>query len=111
MTLTYYTDEYIQIGLTLAGNFTGNKGTFNTLAVLGSSVLSGESSWKPSSHSSRGVFIGLDSVATGGIDIVADSNQYIDFTTTNNDFRGRVAYNTTNNDLKICMLMGAVLLL
>ena len=85
MTLTYYTDEYIQIGLTPAGNFTRNKSTFNTLAVTGSSVISWETLWKPSSHSSRGVFIGLDSVATGGIDIVSDGNQYIDFTTLNND--------------------------
>ena len=42
LTLTYYTDEYIEIGLNPAGNFTRDKGTFNTLAVTGSSVISGE---------------------------------------------------------------------
>ena len=45
--------------------------------------------------------MGLDSVATGGMEIVADTNQYIDFTTTNTDYKGRITYNTTANVLRM----------
>ena len=55
---------------------------------------------------SRGIYLGLDSDAAGGIDICADTNQYIDFTTMLRTYKGRLTYNVTNNDLK-CMSMGA----
>ena len=45
--------------------------------------------------------MGLDSTAPGGIEICADTYQYIDSTTMSNDYRGRINYTTTNNDLKM----------
>ena len=45
--------------------------------------------------------MGLDSTTTGGIEICADTIQYIVFTTTNTDFKGRMIYNTTTNDLRM----------
>ena len=50
---------------------------------------------------SRGIYLGLDSNAAGGIDICADTNQYIDFTTMTSNYRGRLIYKTTNNDFKM----------
>ena len=44
--------------------------------------------------------MGLDSDAAGGIDICADINQYIDFTTMLSNYKGRLIYNVTNNDFK-----------
>ena len=35
------------------------------------------------------------------MEIVADTNQYIDFTTTNTDYKGRITYVSTNNGLKL----------
>ena len=57
----------------------------------------------PLTPTSRGVDIGFNSVATGGMDIVSDSAQYHDFTFINTDYKGRVAYSSTNNDLR-CIL-------
>ena len=57
--------------------------------------------WETSTPKSRGVYLGLDSTASGGIEICTDMNQYIDFTTMSNDYRGRINYNTTNNDFKM----------
>jgi hypothetical protein len=45
--------------------------------------------------------MGLDSDAAGGLDICADTNQYIDFTTMRNNYIGRFIYNATNNDFKM----------
>ena len=42
---------------------------------------------------SRGIYLGLDSDAAGGIDICADTNQYIDLTTMLNNYRRRLIYN------------------
>ena len=67
-----------------SGDVTGNKGSFDTL------VITRTSTWKPLTPTSRGIYIGLDSVATGGIDIVTDINQYIVFTTANSDYKGRI---------------------
>ena len=41
--------------------------------------------------------MGLDSDAAGGIDICADTNQYMDFITMLNNYKGRLIYNATNN--------------
>ena len=78
-----------------SGDITGNKRSFDTL------VIAGTSTWKPLTPTSRGVYIGLDSIATGGIEIVTDTNQYIDFTTINSDYKGRITYSSTNNDFKM----------
>ena len=50
---------------------------------------------------SRGIYMGLDSGAAGGIDICADTNQYIVFTTMLKTYKGRLIYNVTNNDFKM----------
>ena len=47
---------------------------------------------------SRGIYMGLGSDAAGGIDICADTNQYMDFITMLNNYKGRLIYNATNND-------------
>ena len=47
--------------ITASGDITGNKGSFDTL------VITGTSTWKPLTPTSRGVYIGLDSIATGGL--------------------------------------------
>ena len=39
----------------------------------------------------------LDSDAAGGIDICADTNQYMDFITMLNNYKRRLIYNATNN--------------
>ena len=68
--------------------------TCNTLACTGTGGTT-------STPTRRGVYMGLDSTASGGIEICTDMNQYIDFTTMSNDYRGRINYITTNNDLKM----------
>ena len=68
--------------------------TCNTIACTGTSG-------KTSTPTSRGVYMGFDSAFVGGIDICADFSQYINFTTINNEFRGRMVYNTTVNDFKM----------
>ena len=75
------------------GTVGGARGSFNQLYVSGVKDVT--------APSSRGIYLGLDSDAAGGIDICADTNQYIDFTTLNNNYRGRLIYNNTNNDFKM----------
>ena len=70
----------------------GKNGSFQNLSVTGVKDVT--------VPESRGIYLGLDSDAAGGIDICADTNQYIDFTTMLNNYRGRLIYNATNNDLK-----------
>ena len=48
--------------ITASGDITGNKGSFNTLAISGAG-----STWKPLTPTSRGVYLGLDSAITGGL--------------------------------------------
>ena len=43
------------------GTVGGKNGSFDTL------VITGTSTWKPLTPTSRGVYIGLDSIATGGL--------------------------------------------
>ena len=50
---------------------------------------------------SRGIYLGMDSDSAGGIDICADTNQYIDFTSMLSNFKWRLIYNVTNNDFKM----------
>ena len=35
------------------------------------------------------------------MDIVADTNQYIDLSTTNSGYKGRITFSSTNHDLKV----------
>ena len=51
------------------------KDHFIHLAISGAG-----STWKPLTPTSRGLYLGLDSAVTGGIEIVTDSggNQYVD---------------------------------
>ena len=49
------------IGITASGDITGNKGSVDTL------VITGTSTWKPLTPTSRGAYIGFDSIATGGL--------------------------------------------
>ena len=74
-----------------SGTIGGTTGSFDTLAKPGTST------WKPLTSTSRGVCIGLVIIASGGLDIVADTNQYSDFTTTNTDYTGRITYISTKN--------------
>ena len=55
--------------------------------------------------------MGLDSDAAGGIDLCADTHQYMDFITMLNNYKGRLMYNETNNDFLKLMLMGKTQLL
>ena len=55
-------------------NITRTGGTFNTLSIT-------RTSGNPTVPTSKGVYIGLDYIASMGLEIVADTNQYIDFTT------------------------------
>ena len=57
--------------------------------------------WETSAPTGRGVDMGLQSTASGRIEICTDMNQYIDFTTMSNDCRRRTKFNTTDNDLKM----------
>ena len=70
--------------ITASGDITGNIRSFNTLAITRAG-----STWKPLTPTSRGVYLGLDSAITGGIEIVTDSggNQYVDFSTVNSDYK------------------------
>ena len=69
--------------------------TCNTIACTGTSG-------QTSTPTSRGIYMGFESALAGGIDICADFSQYINFTTVNNEFRGRMVYNTTVNDFNMC---------
>ena len=66
--------------------------TCNTLASTGASG-------QTASPTRRGVYMGLQSTAPGGIEICTDMNHYIDCTTMGNDYRRRTKFNTTDNDL------------
>ena len=81
--------------MTASGDITSKTGSFDTL------VITGTSTWKPLTPTSRGVYIGVDSVATGWIEIVTATHQYTDFTTVNSGYKSRITYNSTNNDFKM----------
>ena len=49
---------------------------------------------------SRGIYMGLGSDAAGGIDICADTNQYIDCTTMLKTYKWSLIYNATNNNFQ-----------
>ena len=49
------------ISINASGDITGNKGSFDTLVITGTSIR------KPLTPTSRGIYIGLDSIATGGL--------------------------------------------
>ena len=44
--------------------------------------------------------MGLDSVSTRGIEIVANTNKYLDFATTYSDYQGGIIHSSTNNDFQ-----------
>ena len=73
------------------GTVGGKNGTFQNLIVSGVKYV----------PESRGIYMGLDSDAAGGIDICADTNHYIDFTTLLYNYKGRLIYNATNNEFKM----------
>ena len=50
--------------------------------------------------------MGLDSDAAGGIDICADTPQYMDLITMLNNYIARLIFNATNNDFLKLMLIG-----
>ena len=70
----------------------GKNGAFQNLACIGLNTLM--------APDSRGIYMGLDSDAAGGIDICADTNQYIDFTTMLHNYEGRFIYNLKTIILK-----------
>ena len=59
----------------------------------------------PTTPAVAGVYIGLDSVATGGIEISASSTQYIDFTIIKSDYRVGMSY--VNGDSGFNWYVGA----
>ena len=74
---------------TRGGTVGGKKRTFQNRSCIGLKSLT-----VPESH---GIYMGLDSDAAEGIDICADTNQYIDFTTMVKNYKGSLIYNATNN--------------
>ncbi|MFM7988139.1 MAG: hypothetical protein ACKPKO_53385, partial [Candidatus Fonsibacter sp.] len=77
---------------TLQGTVTGRNGAFQYLAVTGGAAS------KPFTPPVAGVFMGLDSGSTAaGIEICASSLQYIDFTSPNVDYKGRIIYGWSND--------------
>ena len=52
-----------------------------------------------------GVYIGMDTLAVGGIELCASSTSYIDFTMTSSDYRGRMLDNISEASFK--WLVGA----
>ncbi|MFM7984819.1 MAG: hypothetical protein ACKPKO_36410, partial [Candidatus Fonsibacter sp.] len=80
---------------TINGTITGKHGSFQNLAVTGSTV-------KPAAPATAGVYIGLDSGNTAGrMEISASSLPYIDFTTPSVDYKGRILYDHSTNELRI----------
>ncbi|MFM7977707.1 MAG: hypothetical protein ACKPKO_00185 [Candidatus Fonsibacter sp.] len=78
---------------TINGTITGKHGSFQNLAVTGSTV-------KPAVPTSVGVYIGLDSGNTaGGIEICTSTLQYIDFYLTRS--RCKKGVSSTGSDLTI----------
>ena len=65
--------------ITAHGAISANSGSFRPLSIMGTTT------WTPIAPTSRIVFIRLVSAATGGIEICADNNQYIDVTTMTKD--------------------------
>ena len=74
---------------TKQGTAEGKNGAFQNLACTGLNTL-------PEPESRR-IFRGLDADAAGGIDICADTNQYIEFTTMLQIYIERLFYKATNN--------------
>ncbi|MFM7988039.1 MAG: hypothetical protein ACKPKO_52870, partial [Candidatus Fonsibacter sp.] len=48
----------------------------------------------------RGVYLGLDSASAGGIEICADTLQYIDVCTPASDYRARILYDNSSSELR-----------
>ena len=82
---------------TIEGTVVGKHGAFQTLACTVLTTVT--------VPESRGIYMGLDSDAAGGIDVCADTNQYTDFTTMLNNYKGRIIKMRQTMILK-CMLLG-----
>ena len=54
-----------------------------------------------------GVYIGMDNVAAGRIEICASSTQYMDFAIINSDYRGRVSYDYRESRFTWCVGAGS----
>ena len=52
---------------------------------------------KPTTPTTAGVHMGIDSASAGGLEICSSSIQYIDFTIPNNYARGRQLYNKSDS--------------
>ena len=70
--------------ITAAGNVHGKTGSFTGTG-------------KPLAPTAAGVYMGLDTTASAGIDICASSTQYIDSTIPNSDVKGRNIYTHTDS--------------
>jgi len=70
-------------------------GSFNTLSITGTTL-------RPSIPTSIGCYIGQAADNDTAIELcsLSANKSYIDFTQPNTDFKGRIIYNNTDNDLK-----------
>lgn len=99
------TDEF---ELYIGGSVTPSLTFGNTNGGLMSSLALGVTGTKNVAFASAGVYAGIDSASTAGIEIVGSSTglTYIDFSILNTDRRGRIVYNHINDAMTFSTLNG-----
>ena len=71
-----------------------NNSTLTTNGITRGPISCTGSGTKPTTATVAGVYIGLDNAAAGGMEICSSASQYIDFASTNIDYKGRMLYNS-----------------
>ena len=85
----------------VSASLTLNNSTLTTNAIACGAASCTVSSTKPTEPSVAGVYVGLDNATAGGMEICCSSSPYVDFTTINNEFKGRLIYGHTDNSFLI----------
>ena len=80
-----------------SASLTLNNSTLTTKAVTCGPLSCTGSCTKPTQPTTATVYVGLASSTTARMEICCSSSPYIDFTTINNDFKGRMIYAHNDN--------------
>ena len=80
-----------------SASLTMNNSTLTINSIACGAISCTGSTTQPTQPTVAGVYIRLDSAAAGGMEICCSASAYIDFTTINSDFRGRLIYTHSDN--------------
>ena len=87
-----HNDFILHVNGSASASLTLKNSTLTINAITCGSISCTGPSTKPTTPSIGSVYVGLDNAAAGQMDICASSSAYIDFTTINNDFKGKMLY-------------------